>query len=531
MPRNSRYLPTWARIVGIGLVCLLSSLLCLVVSYNQVRDTITSAREAQTKSVVETAVGSVAYFGALEDKGVMTRAQAQKAALDSLSNARYSGQEYFWVNDLDQKMLMHPAKPELVGKSMAQTKDPNGVAVFGVMVDVVRQSGSGFVHYEWPKPGSDSPQPKISYVAGYSKWGWVIGSGVYVDDINASAMAAGLKLGSFILPIGLVVCLMAALTVRSVVTPIRGAVSDAKDHLAEGDLRFRFSGANPKSEVGQIHTALNETFDRLQRLVTSIAETSSSLSGEAGKLTSASSAMEKAAKDTVSKANSVATSMDSLRANVDTVAAGTQEMGASIQEISSSAVGAAGVAAQAVAVAENTTQSIARLGESSAKITTVVKTIASIAEQTNLLALNATIEAARAGEAGKGFAVVATEVKDLAQESATATEDIEKRVSDMQHDVDEAIRAISTITEIISQINDHQSIIANAVEEQTATTNEMSHSVATTAGHGRSVADSARLMSDQAEGTLTHVDKVHGAASSLVDAASTLSSLVSAYRF
>ena len=184
-------------------------------------------------------------------------------------------------------------------------------------------------------------------------------------------------------------------------------------------------------------------------------------------------------------------------------------MGASIREISQNANNAAQVASNAVGVAQRTNETVAKLGTSSAEIGNVVKVITAIAEQTNLLALNATIEAARAGEAGKGFAVVATEVKDLAQETAKATEDIVRRVETIQTDTSSAVDAIGEISRIIAEINDYQVTIASAVEEQTATTNEMSRSIGDAAGGSSNIADNINGVARAAQattGTLTEAD-------------------------
>jgi methyl-accepting chemotaxis protein len=219
-----------------------------------------------------------------------------------------------------------------------------------------------------------------------------------------------------------------------------------------------------------------------------------------------------------------------MSSNIQTVAAGSEEMGASIREISHSASQAASVAARAVNVTAVTSTVMAKLGESSTEIGNVIKVITSIAAQTNLLALNATIEAARAGEMGKGFAVVASEVKDLAQETARATEDIGQRVAAIQADTGGAVTAIEEISEIIGRISEFQTTIASAVEEQTVTTNEMSRNVTEAADAGGRVAHTISEVATSVQLTTVGVAEATRAAGQLSEMSADLQVIVNRFR-
>ncbi|MEP7764608.1 methyl-accepting chemotaxis protein, partial [Sanguibacter sp. 26GB23] len=259
-----------------------------------------------------------------------------------------------------------------------------------------------------------------------------------------------------------------ALRIRNGVLAV-GAVADG---LAAGDLTVA-ADVRSSDELGLLAWSLNRAQASLRETMTGVVGAAQAVADAAQGLTSGASTMTAGSAESTGQMSSVASAVEQVTRNVETVAAGAEEMGASIREIAQNANEAAKVAQSATSVALSTNETVARLGTSSQEIGNVVKVITSIAEQTNLLALNATIEAARAGEAGKGFAVVASEVKDLAQETARATEDIARRVAAIQVDTGSAVEAIGEISTIIASINDYQMTIASAVEEQTATTNEM----------------------------------------------------------
>lgn len=254
-------------------------------------------------------------------------------------------------------------------------------------------------------------------------------------------------------------------------------VQGALDAMATGDLTVP-SGVTSRDELGRMASSLATAQESLRTTLTRVVATAERVASSAEELATASSQVAAGSQETSVQAGVVAAAAEQVSRNVQTVAAGAEQMGASIQEIAQNAAHAARVAAQATEVAAVTNEQVSRLGSSSEQIGSVVKVITAIAGQTNLLALNATIEAARAGEAGKGFAVVAGEVKELARETAKATEDIARRIEAIQADTAGAVGAIGQIANIVADINNYQLTIASAVEEQTVTTSEMSRNVA-----------------------------------------------------
>jgi methyl-accepting chemotaxis protein len=462
-------------------------------------------KQIELKHLAELALGIVKEEHAASQKGDIAVADAQKRALARISALRYGNNDYFWINDMQPRMVMHPIKPEMNGSDLSAYKDPNGKTLFVDFVNVVRKDGAGFVPYEWPKPGFDRPQPKLSYVVGFAPWSWVIGTGVYIDDLSAQTWASTQRA---LLAAGLVLLITLAVSVlvaRGIARPLQRITGAMKD-LAGGKLDVEVPGTGRRDEVGEMAEAVEvfksnaatrqgleaeqkeaETRAVAQRkadmqrladdfegavgqIVETVSSASSQLEASAGKL---SSTAERAQELTTM----VAAASEEASTNVQSVASATEEMSSSVNEISRQVQESARMATDAVDQARKTNDRVGELSKAAARIGDVVELINTIAGQTNLLALNATIEAARAGEAGRGFAVVASEVKALAQQTAKATGEIGQQITGIQSATQDSVNAIKEISGTIERLSEISSTIAAAVEEQGAATQEISRNV------------------------------------------------------
>jgi methyl-accepting chemotaxis protein len=308
------------------------------------------------------------------------------------------------------------------------------------------------------------------------------------------------------------------------------AVLDQAEAIADGDLTRDDLTVRSQDELGELTTAINKMSASLKRMILAITENAVQVASASEELNTTSQQITVNSEETSAQADVVSKAAEQVSQNLQTVATGAEQMGASIKEIAKNATEAAKVATSAVKVAETTTVTVSKLGESSNEIGLVIKVITSIAQQTNLLALNATIEAARAGEAGKGFAVVANEVKELAKETAKATEDISRKIEAIQTDTKAAVEAIASISEVINQVNDISSTIATAVEEQNATTNEMSRNVSDAARSSGEITGNISGVAEAAQGTTRGAGDTQKASQQLVETAAELRRLVEQFK-
>jgi len=462
-------------------------------------------RQAKTQHMVDIGYGILAHYQKLESDGKMSKADAQAAAMNEIRSLRYDKVEYFWINDMSPKMIMHPIKPELDGKDLGEMKDPSGNRLFIGFVDVVKSQGAGFYSYLWPKPGFEKPVPKISYVKGFAPWGWIIGTGIYLDDVAAIFQQNAMMFGIMALIVFAVVLLASIIISRSVAKPLH-VITDLTGRLAAGDQAFEVPYTARKDEIGGLAKALSVFKDNAGAMAKMHAEqaemkhqadaekrrTMMDFAGkfeasvqavvreviaDAGDMREAAQTMSQTAGSASDRSRVVANACQEASENVQTVASAAEELSTSIAEIGQRVTQAAQVADKAAGDGQRTNLAVEGLAAAADKIGEVINLINNIASQTNLLALNATIEAARAGEAGKGFAVVASEVKSLASQTAKATDEISAQITAIQTETKQVVENIQGICATILQVNEISSSIAAAVAEQGAATQEIAGSV------------------------------------------------------
>nr|WP_312388306.1 methyl-accepting chemotaxis protein [Pseudomonas sp.] len=501
-----------AMLVVLGLVML-----------RQIHGDLYRAKAEKTEHVVQTAAGVLAYYQGLEAAGTLSRDAAQQQALQMVRSLRYDVQDYFWINDLGPRMIMHPVNPKLDGQDLSAIRDPDGFALFNEMVTVARSQGAGQIDYRWPKPGASEPVAKTSYIQLFKPWGWIIGSGVYVDDVQAE-FARQVRDACLIgLGIALLMALLVMLIARSIARPLQQAVQ-AMGTIASGesDLTQRLD-THGKDEVTYLGEHFNRFNGKLQGVIGQLQGAAHALAQSAGQVGDNAGQAQLRSTQQSLQMDQVATAVNEVTYAVQDVAKNAEqaasEMRAAQAQVSHGQQAIHGSLAQIDRLSltiDEAVQVIRQLAGHSTKIGGVLEVIRSIAEQTNLLALNAAIEAARAGEQGRGFAVVADEVRLLAQRSAQSTAEIQTMIEHLQGQSEAAVKAIDTsseasrqtvaqareagssldaISQVLNNLTALNASIASATLQQSHVVEEINRNVTDTAGLSLETAEAARQSS------------------------------------
>ncbi|MEO5342374.1 MAG: methyl-accepting chemotaxis protein [Gammaproteobacteria bacterium SHHR-1] len=491
-------------------------------------------REHKTKEHVEAGYTLLNHYYQLAEAGEMDQQAAQQAAKIALGKLRFGEDGYYWINDMHPTMVMHPTKPELDGKDLSASADPNGKRLFVAFVETVQRDGEGFVDYLWPKPGHDKPVPKISYVKGFKPWGWIVGSGIYIDDVEAIYHSQALTM----LLVGLVILLVqlgfSVLVGGSISGPL-GQLKQVIHEVAQGNLSAR-SQIRQNDEVGAMAKAFDSLLDRFQGFVQEVRGAVDQLTDAAGNLQKITDESSREVQDELTQSEQVVTAMTEMSASVREVASNAQQAASATeqadqtasdgQRVVSATIGSIEELAREV---ENASAVMQRLKSGTEGIGQVLDVIRGIAEQTNLLALNAAIEAARAGEQGRGFAVVADEVRTLASRTQESTQEIHSMIETLQLGAMEAVnvmesgrkqthlsveqaakagKSLGEITQAVGRITEMNTQIATAAEEQSAVAEEINRNLV-------AISEAAQRVSSQVGGAANASNELRNLAQTL----------------
>ena len=450
-----------SKLTVLVVVSIVGFLISIAFGLVELRAHLLEDRKIKTQQVVEVALGVVKRLHAEEQAGRLSATDARAQAIAAVRALRYGGDEYFFINDMNNVSVMHPIKPELEGKDLSDLKDPDGKRLFAEFTAVVKRHGKGFVDYKWPKPGKAQPVLKISYVEGFAPWGWSIGSGIYVDDVDdvfriALFEQAAIAVFGLLLLVG-----FSAFVVRSIVRPVQSAMAIVES-LAEGDLTVQ-AHSDARDEIGLLLRNVAKMVERLKDVITRV-------SAGADAVTNASDQVS-------STSQSLSQSTSEQAASIEQTSAAVEQMASSIVRNKDNAKVTEDIATRVAAQAMEGGQAVADTVSAMHQIASKIGIIDDIAYQTNLLALNAAIEAARAGEHGKGFAVVASEVRKLAERSQVAAQEIGTLAADS---VELAERAGKLLEEIVPSVEKTAGLvmeIAQASEEQSSGAGQISQAV------------------------------------------------------
>ncbi|OPX55054.1 methyl-accepting chemotaxis sensory transducer with Cache sensor [Oceanospirillum multiglobuliferum] len=537
---NLRVLSIRWRLTSMLIVTLIGMALLAGMAMNEIKQAMLQEKINTARNLVTSVHTMVDYWHTQVNKGAMSPAEARVNALEAVRSMRYGDNNYFWIQDLKGEAIMHPITPNLEGRSLLNVQDGHGHYVFQEINDKANSLGEGMIEYYWPKAGSAKPVAKIAYIQKEPDWGWVIGTGIYIDDVDQQFWRSMRLFGGIAVSVAFAIMLMVSAISGSIIRPINRTV-EAMDEIShgDGDLTRRIE-ADGNDEICRMVRHFNQFVDKIQGLVYETKQSTDQVASAAEELDTITSNSSRLIQQQTNETDMMATAIEEIAQTITEVAhhaasaaasashadqqanAGSLKVGDAIKSLN-----------QLVTTVQHSSQVIHDLEKRSESIGSVLSVIREVSEQTNLLALNAAIEAARAGEQGRGFAVVADEVRTLAQRTHQSTEEIHTIISALQRNAAQAVQemghclkqadqtvsitneastALSVIRDAVNQIHSMNLQIASAAEQQTVAANEVSSNISNMvdlAGQGNAwtqqTATASHELAELAEGLRTKV--------------------------
>ncbi|MBH0026407.1 MULTISPECIES: methyl-accepting chemotaxis protein [unclassified Pseudoalteromonas] len=525
-------------IVIFGLIAL--SVASLTHQYSSLKN----EQYLKTQNVVETAYSIIEHFYDLEQSNSLTQQQAQTQALETIKALRYDNTNYFWINDYQPTMIMHPMKPALDNKDLSNNKDPDGKALFVEMANIVKRDGEGFIPYKWPKPGKEKPVEKIAFVKGFNQWQWIIGSGVYLDSIDeAFSEQRNLIVVSATIMI-IAVILLSYFIGKSILIPTRLAADMMKDiSQGEGDLT-RTLNESGNDEISELSHSFNLFVLKMRESLVHVSQSASDVSEHAHTVDESSKTSHSFIELQNDSSTQVAAAMEQMTHQIHDVSRNAEAAEQAAKDAAKNASTGKNVVAQTITAIETLSSNIETvsrvtedLANESHNIGSVLDVIRSISEQTNLLALNAAIEAARAGEHGRGFAVVADEVRTLASRTGQSTDEIQIMITKLQEGAKAAVEAVKSSQALsVSTVDQASSANTslNEIERLVSIITEMNSQIARATEQQTQAADEVNLrineLSQSTEQSLNNTKQLTNASDNLKQSSQGLSSVVNRFK-
>jgi len=534
------------RLYLLVLVAAVGALVLVADALYEMRASMKEDYARTVRLLVESGYSTIEHLHEREQRGEISREDAQAQAKGILRQVRFDGGNYLYVWTLRGEGVMHPMRPEFEGKPLVgKIKYNNGERdLLGDMVAVVANQPDGYLLTEFPRPGSTVAVPKLQYVKKFEPWGWMVGSGIYLDDIDTAFAHNARQLAIVCAFIVVALVVVAWRITRSVLHELGGEPRDAvriMRQAADGDLAIDVGDAPEDSMLG----ALGSMLGRLRTMMSKIGSSAHEVATSSTQIAAMTGSVAEAASRQSDASSAIAAAIEEMTVSINQIsdnAHETQQSSSHAANLANSGEGKATRAADEIRLAATTaaqaTERIAHLVESASQIGSIANVIKEIAAQTNLLALNAAIEAARAGEQGRGFAVVADEVRGLAERTASATVQIEQMIGDIQTDT-------SCAVEVMAEVSTRVQSGVRLVEEATASLKEIRVGAGTTLEHISDVADATREQSTASDAIAAQVEQIAqmvddtsnsvreaaGALSQLEDLSSQLHELVGRFRY